>query len=100
MTDSLLAGIAGPLASQPVRPAADITPRATEAEMGQKFEELLWAEMLSGAGLEEALTMNGGQSASAFSRFVVEALAQEIAEKHPLGLSEQAGLDIETPSVG
>ncbi len=95
MTGSLLTAISGPLANQTVRPAAEVKPRLSEAELGQKFEQLLWAEMLSGAGLEDAFTRNGGQSASAFSRYVVEALAEDIAEKHPLGLSERAGLDTE-----
>ena len=96
MTESLLAGISGPLADPTLRASAEIKPSLTEAEVGQKFEELLWAEMLTGAGLEKAMTMNGGQAASSFSRYVVEALAAEIAEKHPLGLSQQAGLASET----
>ena len=42
------------------------------------------------AGLEEALTKNGGEAASSFSRYVVEAIAADIAEKHPLGLGADA----------
>ena len=56
-------------------------------DIGKRFEQLLWAEMLSNAGLEKSLTMNGGESASAFSRYVIEQIAEDIAEKHPLGLS-------------
>ena len=68
-------------------------PSATaEAEMGRRFEELLWSEMLKNAGLEKALTMNGGEGASAFSRYVIDEIASDLADKHPLGLSEQTGL--------
>lgn len=53
-----------------------------------RFEQMLWAEMLSHAGLEKALTQGGGEAASAFSRYVVEAIAKDLAEKHPMGLTE------------
>ncbi len=56
------------------------------SDIGKRFEQMLWAEMLMHAGLEEALTKNGGEAASSFSRYVVEAIAADIAEKHPLGL--------------
>ena len=56
------------------------------SDIGKRFEQMLWAEMLMHAGLEEALTKNGGEAASSFSRYVVEAIAEDIAEKHPLGL--------------
>ena len=56
------------------------------SDIGKRFEQMLWAEMLMHAGLEEALTKNGGDAASSFSRYVVEAIAADIAEKHPLGL--------------
>lgn len=58
-----------------------------EVDIGKRFEQMLWAEMLSHAGLEDSLTLGGGESASAFSRYVVEAIAEDIAEKHPLGLA-------------
>lgn len=57
------------------------------SEIGKRFEQMLWAEMLSHAGLEKAFTQNGGEAASAFSRFIVEAIAEDLAERHPLGLS-------------
>lgn len=57
-----------------------------QSDIGKRFEQMLWAEMLMHAGLEEALTKNGGEAASSFSRYVVEAIAEDIAEKHPLGL--------------
>lgn len=63
------------------------SPTAESIDIGKRFEQMLWAEMLSHSGLEEALTLNGGEAASAFSRYVVESIAADIAEKHPLGLS-------------
>ena len=64
---------------------------SVDADIGQRFEQMLWAEMLSHAGLEKSLTQSGGESVSAFSRYVVEAIAEDIAEKHPLGLSSPQG---------
>lgn len=62
------------------------------SDIGKRFEQMLWAEMLMHAGLEDALTMNGGEAASSFSRFVVEAIAADIAEKHPLGLNDDIAI--------
>ena len=45
-------------------------------------------------GLEDALTLGGGDGASMFARYFVEAIAEDIAKQHPLGL-----LDKELPSV-
>lgn len=56
------------------------------SDIGHRFEKMLWAEMLRHSGLEEAFTRSGGQAASAFSQFMVEAIAEDIASKHPLGL--------------
>lgn len=56
-------------------------------DINQQFERMLWAEMLAHAGLEKSLTMGGGEAASSFSRYVVEAIAADIAAKHPLGLT-------------
>ncbi|MEQ3629385.1 MAG: hypothetical protein ABNH49_12075 [Hyphomonas sp.] len=56
-------------------------------EIGVRFEQLLWSEMLSHTGLEEAFTQSGGEAASAFSRMIIEAIAEDLAEKHPLGLN-------------
>ena len=69
---------------------------STETDIGLRFEQMLWAEMLMHAGLEDALTKNGGEAASSFSRFVVEAIAADIAEKHPLGLD----MDVPSYSAG
>ena len=59
---------------------------STEDETTLKFEQLLWAELLTHTGLEKALTLGGGEGASMFSRYFVEAIAADIAEQHPLGL--------------
>ena len=56
-------------------------------DVGLKFEKLLWAEMLSHTGLEKAFTQSGGEAASAFSRMIVESIAEDLARTHPLGLS-------------
>jgi hypothetical protein len=83
------------------KPDAAMASETAEAEMGRRFEELLWSEMLKNAGLEKALTMNGGEGASAFSRYVIDEIASDLADKHPLGLSERTGLYAEMmdPSV-
>lgn len=56
-------------------------------EVGMRFEQLLWSEMLSHTGLEEAFTQSGGEAASAFSRMMIEAIAEDLARTHPLGLN-------------
>ncbi|KCZ52191.1 hypothetical protein [Hyphomonas pacifica] len=67
------------------------------ADIGLKFEKLLWAEMLSHAGLEKAFTQSGGEAASAFSRMIVESIAEDLAKTHPLGLTPFAN---STPLCG
>ena len=83
-------------------PASSVQPSSTTAlpqgvensdESKMRFEQLLWAELLTHTGLEDALTLGGGQGASMFSRYVVEAIAADIAKQHPLGL-----LDAELPT--
>ena len=71
------------------------TPQAPDAADDSKvrFEQLLWAELLTHTGLEDALTLGGGEGAAMFSRFFVEAIASDIAKQHPLGL-----LDAELPT--
>ena len=69
------------------------TPDVSE-ESKAKFEQLLWAELLTHTGLEDALTLGGGDGASMFARYFVEAIAEDIAKQHPLGL-----LDKELPTV-
>lgn len=75
------------LATGAAAPASQ--PNAEAAALGQRFEQLLWAEMLSHAGLEDAFTKGGGEAASAFSRYIVEAIAEDLAAKHPLGFGDQ-----------
>jgi len=69
------------------------------SEIKVRFEQMLWAEMLSHAGLEKAFTQGGGEAASAFSRYVVESIARDLAEKHPMGLAERVELGPEAPST-
>ena len=73
----------------------DAAAKAVEASEESKlqFEKLLWAELLTHTGLEDALTLGGGQGASMFARYFVESIAADIAEQHPLGL-----LDAELPT--
>lgn len=66
--------------------APDIAERSDAAK---RFEQLLWAEMLSHAGLEKSFTQSGGEGASAFARYIVEAIAKDLAETHSLGLGDR-----------
>ena len=64
-----------------------------EQDTNVRFEQLLWAELLTHTGLEKALTLGGGEGASMFSRYFVEAIAADIAEQHPLGLLDKQGAE-------
>ncbi len=80
------------LAESPLQSLANRNSLAVQretSEIGQRLEQMLWAEMLSHAGLEKAFTQSGGEAASAFSRYIVEAIAKDMAEKHPLGLGRE-----------
>lgn len=57
------------------------------SDVNMRFEQMLWAEMLRHTGLEEAFSSVGGEGAAAFTQFAVEAIARDLAEKHPLGLN-------------
>lgn len=62
---------------------------ASEAsDLGKRFEQMLWTEMLSYAGLDKAFAQDGGQAAETFSRYVIESIAADLAETHPMGLGE------------
>lgn len=89
IASALSAGRAQPIGSGP----RQVTTAQTPEEVAFAFEKMLWSEMLSHAGLEKALTMSGGEGASAFSRMVVESIAEDLARQHPLGVSPygQAG---------
>lgn len=66
------------------------TPKPSKTDdVAFRFEQMLWAEMLSHAGFEDALTMSGGEAASSFSRYVVEAVAKDLAEQHSFGFRER-----------
>lgn len=58
----------------------------TSDESKMRFEQLLWAELLTHTGLEKSLTLGGGEGAAMFSRYFVEAIAADMAKQHPLGL--------------
>lgn len=73
-------------ATQPTSTASTLQSPETSDESKMRFEQLLWAELLTHTGLEDALTLGGGQGASMFSRYFVEAIASDIAKQHPLGL--------------
>ncbi len=82
-TPNLLPTSAGQAPTQPKLNVEDDT--------NVRFEQLLWAELLTHTGLEKALTLSGGEGASMFSRYFVEAIAADIAEQHPLGLLDKEG---------
>lgn len=81
--------------AEPVRPLRAPAPQVTRAaatedvagDTNKRFEQMLWAEMLRHTGIEEAFTSAGGQGAAAFTQFAVEAIARDLAEKHPLGFN-------------
>ncbi|MEL7540967.1 MAG: hypothetical protein AAGJ51_08695 [Pseudomonadota bacterium] len=89
------------LPTSPISPTQAVAQTATPQpnvelsdESKMRFEQLLWAELLTHTGLEDALTLGGGDGASMFARYFVEAIAEDIAKQHPLGL-----LDKELPSA-
>lgn len=93
-----------PLQTQAVSPTAtaETVPKpAAKDDTSVRFEQLLWAELLTHTGLEDALTLGGGQGASMFSRYFVEAIAADLAEQHPLGLLDKTVASAEPvkPSV-
>ncbi len=87
--------ISGPISGQ----AADISPAKDSetpdserakaaANAGAEFEALFIAQMLEYSGLSKAFTMNGGEGVEAFSRFMIEQLAEDLVEQGGFGLSE------------
>nr|WP_321360597.1 hypothetical protein [uncultured Hyphomonas sp.] len=75
-----------------VAQAPDVSERAPlgqgVSDLGKRFEQMLWTEMLSYAGLDKAFAQDGGQAAETFSRYVIESIAADLAETHPMGLGE------------
>ncbi len=89
MSVSALSGMDAAVPRAPVPETAKPADEKKAGEIKQRFEQMLWAEMLSHAGLEKAFTLGGGEAASAFSRYVVEEIAKDLAEKHPMGLADK-----------
>jgi peptidoglycan hydrolase FlgJ len=58
------------------------------AKAGAEFEALFIAQMLEYSGLSKAFTMNGGEGVAAFSRFMIEQLAEDLVDQGGFGLSE------------
>ena len=80
-------------------PSAQPEPRRQAEDapgLGQRFEQMPWAEMLSHAGLEKAFTQGGGEAAASFSRYIVEAISEDLARTHPLGFADK----IHLPAAG
>jgi len=75
--------------------SSEIVTTEMSDETKLRFEQMLWAELLTHTGLEKSLTLGGGEGASMFSRYFVEAIAADIAKQHPLGLLET---DLPTPT--
>ncbi len=84
-------------ANQLAAPSTGEAGKPAQVELSEdaklRFEKLLWAELLTHTGLEKSMTLGGGEGASMFSRYFVEAIAEDLAEQQPLGL-----LDKELPS--
>jgi len=81
-------------------PSAGVANRIqSSAEASQRFEQMVWEDMLKNAGFEKTLTQGGGEGAAAFARFMIEAIAEELSVSHPLGLSDgMNGVDKAAPT--
>ena len=79
---------AAPRTAAMPRPTAPVAQQPESSDIGQRFEQMLWTEMLTYAGLDKAFSQGGGEAASAFSRYVVEAIAKDLSESSPMGLGE------------
>ena len=86
--------IAQPTSGPSSTAASTLQAPETSEDSKMRFEQLLWAELLTHTGLEDALTLGGGEGAAMFSRYFVEAIAADIAKQHPLGL-----LDADLPAT-
>ena len=93
-----------PLSSAPLSAdkivRADKPQAATEAatqaatEAASDFEALFIAQMLEYSGLSKAFTLNGGEGVEAFSRFMIEQLAQDMTAQGGFGLTEAITEDL------
>jgi peptidoglycan hydrolase FlgJ len=80
-----------PSSLAPTKNGASTLQAPTNSEESKlRFEQLLWAELLTHTGLEKSMTLGGGEGASMFARYFVEAIAADIAKQHPLGLLDGA----------
>lgn len=89
-------GLAQPTSGPSSSAASTLQAPETSEESKMRFEQLMWAELLTHTGLEDALTLGGGEGAAMFSRYFVEAIAADIAKQHPLGLLDA---DLPTPEA-
>ncbi len=83
--------------TSPARAGSDLLPapvKTSREDVGLRFEQLFWAEMLSQAGFAKALTKGGGEGVASFSRFLVESIAADLAERHPLGFADKVNLPV------
>ncbi len=81
--------VSGAMVASTVQTATDSSRARASTDLGLRFEQMFWAEMLSQAGFEDALTKSGGEAAASFSRFLVESIASDLAKHHPLGFAEK-----------
>jgi hypothetical protein len=70
-----------------IRSAGKPVSEETVKDVNKRFEQMLWAEMLRHTGIEKAFTRAGGEAASAFTQFAVEAIAKDLAETQPFGFN-------------
>lgn len=61
----------------------------SDSKVLEDMEALLWAELLSHAGFEDALVRGAGGHASGFSRLILEHVAADLADAQPLGLKHE-----------
>lgn len=64
-------------------------PPPVQKEIDKKLEKLLWSEMLKHTGLEASFTLGGGEGAVSFARYMVEEIAENISEAHPLEIGKK-----------
>lgn len=80
-------GFTPTLAAGQTRPGP-LDDKPEPSDIGKRFEQMLWTEMLTYAGLDKAFAQGGGQAAETFSRYVVESIAADLSKAHPMGLGE------------
>lgn len=58
-------------------------------QKAQEFEAVFIGQMLKFSGLDKALTVSGGDDASAFTGFYIDKFAEKISEAGGFGLAEK-----------